>query len=207
LSRLNARLAAIAAYITDGDRVADIGTDHGYLPIHLYKAGLSESLILTDINKDPLTHAKVNIKQAFDEIPEAFSLRMGDGLDPLEEDETDVCVIAGMGGETIVAILSADREKTRNIDKFILQPRTKTNVLRNWIYDNGYYVIDEDLVSERNRLCEIIIMTPHDPGTAQLRQYEILKTKDHELLPAFVEQKQKLKKRIDEAKSNGSKNK
>jgi tRNA (adenine22-N1)-methyltransferase len=207
LSRLNARLAAIAAYISEGDRIADIGTDHGYLPIHLYKDGASDSLILTDVKEDPLTHAKVNIKQAFGEIPDAFSPRIGDGLEPIEEGEADVCIIAGMGGETIVSILSADEHKTKSIDRYILQPRTKANVLRKWIYDHDFYVIDEDLVSERGRLCEIIIMTPHDPGTEQLRQYEILKTKGHKLLPAFVEQKQKLKQKIEEAKSHAGKDK
>jgi tRNA (adenine22-N1)-methyltransferase len=207
LSRLNARLAAIAAYVTEGNRVADVGTDHGYLPIHLFKQGISDDLILTDVNSAPLTRAEVNIRQAFGETPGAFSIRLGDGLEPLKTGEADVCVIAGMGGETIVSILSADEAKTKSIDKFILQPRTKTNVLRKWIYDNNYYVIDEDLVSERDKLCEIIIMTPYDPGTKQLRQYEILKTKKHSLLPAFVAQKQMLKKKIEEAKKNVRKNK
>jgi tRNA (adenine22-N1)-methyltransferase len=207
LSRLNARLAAIAAYISAGDRIADVGTDHGYLPIHLYKKGVSDSLILSDVKQGPLTHAEVNIRQAFGEVPEAFSLRLGDGLEPIKAGETDLCVIAGMGGESIVAILSADEKKTRSIAKFVLQPRTKTNILRSWIYDNGYYVTDEDLVNERGKLCEIIIMTPNDPGTVQLRQYEILKTKNHSLLPAFVEHKQKLKNKIEEARKNVSKDK
>jgi hypothetical protein len=90
-----------------------------------------------------------------------YILRCGDGLVPVGHGEADVAVVAGMGGETILNILDADPEKTASIGIYVLQPRTKPDVLRRYLRDNKYHIVDEDLAEENGRICEIIVMSPH----------------------------------------------
>jgi tRNA (adenine22-N1)-methyltransferase len=87
---------------------------------------------------------------------------LGDGLSPLFPGEVDVVVIAGMGGETIIKILSEDRDKTRSFRKYILQPRTKTDQLRGWLKENDWIINAETAVDEKWRRCDIIICAPED---------------------------------------------
>ena len=189
--RLTGRLSAIAAHIPSGSRVADIGTDHGFLPIDLALKGCSAYLVLTDIRSGPLARAGENLSKAGlirdigtgsgtggAETADArhtphcdgnfragvalrrpyIALRLGDGLVPVSPHEVDIAVIAGMGGEAIAGILAADPAKTLSIGLFVLQPRTRSEMLRRWIYDQGYHIIDEDLAREGSRICEIIIV-------------------------------------------------
>jgi tRNA A22 N-methylase len=157
----------MAACASRGDRVADIGTDHAQLPIFLLRQGVSRFAILTDIREGPLSRAKENIFKAHadargvcDRVLTAdgeYALRLGDGLSPIAKGEADIAFIAGMGGETIAKILEADPEKTKSIGAYVLQPRTRQDVLRTYVYGNKYYVIDENLVEENGRICEILV--------------------------------------------------
>jgi tRNA (adenine22-N1)-methyltransferase len=233
MSRLGERLAALAAHIPAGSRAADIGTDHAYLPIALLRRGLCPCAILTDINEGPLSKARENILRAYQDAGEnavscrrgsiatpdgVYTLRCGDGLVPIEHGEADVAVIAGMGGETILHILNADPEKTRSIGIYVLQPRTKPAVLRQYIYDNNYYVIDEDLAEENGRICEIIVMSPGRPNAQtsgnrsdashrivlpEAEQIRMLKAKQHVLLGRFIEAKIAAEQRIADEAAKG----
>ncbi len=154
--QLSDRLAAIADYVVKGESVADIGTDHGLLPIFLLQQNISPKVILTDIRKGPLEKAKANFQAYAPEIQ--ADIRLGGGLDPLEKSEVDTVIIAGMGGLMMTGILSADQEKTRSYKKFILQPRNGRDKLRIWLYRNGYNISDERLVREGNYICEILVV-------------------------------------------------
>ena len=156
--KLSERLLAIAACIDPGETVADIGTDHGLLPIFLYEQRISPKIILCDLKPGPLDKAKKNIET----FAPLFSpaVRQGDGLTVLAESETDTVVIAGMGGELIAAILGADLQKTRSFRKFILQPRTGSDKLREFLFANDITIIDERLAPERGRICEVITAVP-----------------------------------------------
>ncbi len=154
--QLSDRLSAIAEFITFGKRVADIGTDHGLLPIFLYLNGISQKVILSDIKEGPLKKAEGNLKIYAPEM--AADIRLGGGLDTLEPGEVDIVVIAGMGGRLISDILAADLKKTKSFKKYILQPRNAQDKLRIWLYKNAFSIVKERLVREGNYICEIIVV-------------------------------------------------
>ena len=156
--KLTDRLQEIANYINTGESVADIGTDHGFLPIFLYETGKSPHVILSDINKGPLEKARENINKSYPNIN--FDIRLGSGLLSIDKGEVDTIVIAGMGGMLIVDILGLDIEKTKSYKTLILQPRNAQNKLRRWLFDHDFNISDEKLVREGKYICEIILAEP-----------------------------------------------
>ncbi len=156
--KVSERIKAIANYVNQDDVVADIGTDHGLLPIYLYMKGVSRKFILSDINESPLEAARANLNAY---VPFLFKdLRLGDGLLPYNADSADAVVIAGIGGREIISILAHDLTKTKSFTKFILQPRNAQSLLRKWLYENGLNITAESLVREGPRICEIIVAVP-----------------------------------------------
>ena len=102
---LDERLKTVAALVRPGSRVADIGTDHGYLPVYLVKEGICPRAIAADLRSGPLESARRHVTAAG--LSDRIDLRLGDGLTPIEPQEVDDMIIAGMGGETIAGILAA----------------------------------------------------------------------------------------------------
>lgn len=153
---LSERLQAIADLIEYEETMADIGTDHGFLPVYLIKTGKCPYAIATDISSKSLKKAE-NLIDAEDVLKDC-SARVGDGLDPIEKGEVDNVVIAGMGGILMTEILSADISKSRSFKKFILQPRSKLYYLRKWIRDNGFTIKKEIIAKEGDRFCEILLV-------------------------------------------------
>ena len=163
LKKLSARLSAMASFVSTGESVADIGADHGYLSLFLVREGISPSAILTDVQEGPLEKTRISVEKATsitEGLDERISLRLGDGLVPLEIAEVDVVAIAGMGGETIISILSADPDKTGSFRRYILQPRTKVKLLKDWLLENHWAIIAETSAKERDKMCDIIVCTP-----------------------------------------------
>lgn len=158
---LTDRLAAIANEIEKGESVADIGTDHGYLPMYLVKEGISEKVIMADISKGSLNKARKNCREYMPEI--RFDFRNGNGLRVVRKGEVDVVVIAGMGGNLICDILGRDLGKARSCKKLILQPRTGQGRLRAWLVKKGFDIVNEQLVREGRFICEIITAVPGEP--------------------------------------------
>ena len=153
----------MASFVGPGESIADIGADHGYLPLWLVREGISPFAVLTDVQPGPLEKCRASVEKNLGLVsPEdsGIELRLGDGLAVLKSGEVDVIVIAGMGAETIVSILAADTGKARSFGKFILQPRTKTDVLLKWIRDNGWEILSETVAPEKGRLCDIIACRP-----------------------------------------------
>lgn len=158
--KLSNRLKAIADLIYPGEKVADIGTDHGFLPMSLWETGKSPKVILSDVNLGPLKKAEANIAKYFP--GQSFDLRIGNGLQTLEPGEVDTVVIAGMGGLLISDILAEDINKTKSFKKYILQPRNAQKDLRAWLINNGFVITDEHLVREGKYICEIISASPNN---------------------------------------------
>ena len=149
---LSTRLAAIAARVPPGSRLADIGTDHAYLPAYLLLNGTIPSAVASDVNRGPLDRGRETAKLAG--VEEKIDFRLSDGLNGLREDETDVIVIAGMGGELISRILS---EAPWTRDKLLLlQPMTAQPELRRWLNGNGYRIERESIVREGRKLYVIL---------------------------------------------------
>lgn len=168
--KLSDRLLCMAECVKPGEAVADIGTDHGLLPIFLYERNESSNLILCDINEGPLKKAEENVSRFLgkeliergkeQEHAAPFSLRLGDGLTPLKAGEVQAVIIAGMGGILISDILQADIEKARSFSRLILQPRNHSPELRQWLHENRFEIYRELLVREGLYICEVICACP-----------------------------------------------
>ena len=158
---LTERLAAIAKEIEKGESVADIGTDHGYLPMYLTKEEISPKVIMADISKGSLNKARRNCRELMPEVK--FDFRNGNGLRVIKKGEVDVIVIAGMGGNLICDILGRDLGKAKSCKKLILQPRTAQGRLRAWLVRKGFDIVNEQLVREGRFICEIITAVLGEP--------------------------------------------
>ena len=156
--QLTPRLAAIANEIKKGETMADIGPDHGFLPVALWEQGICPKVILADVNQGPLDKAKSNAAESH---PDAnFDCRLGNGLQVIQPGEVDVIVIAGMGGTLMTEILGEDLEKTLSYKKLILQPRKDIGELRHWIYNHFMCITNEQLVWEGKYIWPILTVEP-----------------------------------------------
>lgn len=156
--KLGARLAAIAAYILPGSRVADIGTDHGYLAVHLVEQGGVDYVVAGDIHEGPIASARALVERRG--LETKIRVRLGNGLAVVRPEEVDMVVIAGMGGTTMVQILAKQDNLTSQLKQLILQPMVGAGTLRNWLVKNGFALINERLVKEEGRIYEIIVARP-----------------------------------------------
>lgn len=139
--KLDERLNSCAEYVRNNSVVADIGTDHAYLPAALLLSGRIKKAIGCDINEKPLESAKQTVLKY--NLSDKISLRLCNGLQGVNADEFDDLVIAGMGGEMIISILS-DAEYIKNSKyRLILQPMSKAHLLRKFLCESGFCIIDE----------------------------------------------------------------
>ncbi len=155
MTELSRRLQKIADRIDNGKTMADIGTDHGFLPIYLIENDISPFVVMTDVSRPSLMKGSENLDMLGADRSRA-RFRVGDGISVLDIGEVDTVVIAGMGGMLIRDIMSADFELTCSFRKYILQPRKRQGHLRKWLLENGFTIIHEDLVEEGRFIPEII---------------------------------------------------
>lgn len=153
---LSSRLAAVAALVPQGGLLADVGTDHGYLPVSLILQGKISRAIAADIRSGPLDHAR-RTAEAYG-VTEALDFRLCDGLSGIRAGECDTVTIAGMGGETIAHILS-QALWTRDGVRLILQPQSTQEVLRRFLAGSGYRILSERVVREGERWYPILEVT------------------------------------------------
>ncbi len=151
---LDKRLEAIASRVRHGCRLADIGTDHAYLPIYLMQSGICESIIAADINESPLAVAQQNIVKAG--LQDKITLRLGSGLSVVKPNEVDDIVIAGMGGELIVSILSDASFIRSSQYRLILQPMSRSEKLREFLLTNGFIIENEEIICQGDKLYNIM---------------------------------------------------
>ncbi|HBT66074.1 MAG TPA: SAM-dependent methyltransferase [Ruminococcaceae bacterium] len=152
--RLDNRLSLVASFVRHGSRIADIGTDHAYLPVWLVNQNICPSAIATDIRTGPSERAANNIKIAG--LESKISVRLGNGLDPVAPFETDDIIIAGMGGETIAGILDSAPWTKDTGFRLILQPMTKPDFLHEFLLTNGYWIDREQIAVDGKRLYPVI---------------------------------------------------
>ncbi len=138
------RLLACAAFVSGGGIVCDVGTDHAYLPCYLVKNGVCKRAVAADVNPSPLAAAKENIQRAG--LEDKIDTVLSDGLDGISPKGITDVVIAGMGGELIADILG--RGKAFYGARFILQPMTKPERLRQWLWENGFEITCERACKE-----------------------------------------------------------
>ncbi len=149
--RLQPRLQCLADCVPQGTRLADVGTDHGYLPVWLLQNGRIASAIASDINAEPLEHAR----RTAAEYGVTLDLRLCPGLDAVAPNEADTVAIAGMGGETIIAILQAAGWDWRG-KTLLLQPMTKAELLRRYLTEHGFRIASERLVLDKGTIYPVL---------------------------------------------------
>ena len=145
---LSQRLQALADIVPPGSRIADIGTDHGYLPIWLLQQGRIAAALACDVNAGPLEHARRSATHYG--LEQKISFRLGDGLSCVQSNEIDTVILAGMGGETIASILERASWVNAPAYLLLLQPMTKAEYLRSWLASHGYRIFEEHLVFENH---------------------------------------------------------
>lgn len=147
---LTPRLLAAASLVRGGGIIADIGTDHGYLPVYLIQSGKVREAVAADIGKMPLQNAEKTIEKY--NLSEFVSLRLSDGLREFTEADADEYIFAGMGGTLIAEKLAETPWIKNNKLHFVFQPQSRAEDLRKFLFENGFIINNELAVREGIRV-------------------------------------------------------
>ncbi len=158
MNRLSKRLEHIAAAVQQADVLADVGCDHGYLPIYLLGQGRIKRAIAMDIGKGPLMRASAHIRE--EGLEQSIQTRLSDGLQELSKGEVDAVVIAGMGGSLIIDILSRGMDVVSALSQLVLEPQSQLSAVRRFLREQKLYLADEDLVLEDGKFYPILSVEP-----------------------------------------------
>lgn len=156
--KLSKRMEAVSSMVTPGHILADIGTDHGYVPIALVQTKKIPGAIAMDVNKGPLQRAREHIAEC--SLEDYIQTRLSDGVKELEAGEADTILIAGMGGELVVRILSEGKEVCRNAKELVLQPQSELEKVRRYLREENYKIIDEDMIIEDGKYYPMMRVVP-----------------------------------------------
>ena len=184
---MSKRLDKIASYVEDGIGVADVGTDHGYIPVMLRRRGYDGNVIGTDINEGPLNKARRSLLEAGFE--DSVTLKLCDGLDGVDPQSVNTVIVAGMGGDTITGILDRAEWCAREDVRLILQPVTKAEILRYWLVNNEFCITEEALVKENGTIYQIICAKPGQSekcSDAELFTGKFERIKDEEVFSEHI---------------------
>jgi tRNA (adenine22-N1)-methyltransferase len=188
------RIEFIIENLDKVNTIADIGTDHGYVPLVALRRGICTKAIACDINKDPLNKARLNA--ILEVMGYELEFRLGDGLSPLKDKEVEEVVIAGMGGNLIRDILENDISKVEDCEVLVLQPAQNPEVLREYLYKNNYEILKEDLCCDDGIYYELFKVKRAEGHATELDSiyYEIspiLLRQKHPLIKEYLEFKVK----------------
>ena len=156
---LSARLEAVAKMVTKGNRVCDVGCDHGYISIYLVKNGISPYVYAMDVNKGPLERAKEHIESYG--LKDKIETILSDGLMTLGNRESDALVCAGMGGRLVIKILTEGMNQVQKMQELILQPQSELHLVRAFLRQQGFYIDREDMVFEDGKYYPMMHVLVH----------------------------------------------
>ncbi|MBQ0067522.1 MAG: SAM-dependent methyltransferase [Phascolarctobacterium sp.] len=202
--KLDKRLSAIVKYVPDGAKVADIGTDHAYLPTVLLLEKTIPFAVVSDVAAKPCKMAWNTL--AMYGLTKVSAVRQGDGLSVIQPKECDCLVFAGMGGITIIDILQNGYEVAQSAKRLIFQPMQGADRLREYLCKNNFSIVIEDLVEDGKYLYDVIVAEPKEGKTYTQAEYIIggwLLEHGHSLLPKqFAKQKGIYKRILDGLKKS-----
>lgn len=144
--KISERLRTVAHLIRPGNSVADIGTDHGYLPIYIVKQGIADKVIAMDVRKGPLEKARNNV--AAYQVADQITLRLSDGLEKLLPAEVQTVTICGMGGKLIQTILTKGLDRITKDTQLILSPQSELREFREFMWKSGFEIENEHILNE-----------------------------------------------------------
>jgi len=186
---LSKRLTQVAKFIPKGMICADIGTDHGYLPIYLVQTGIAPKVIAADVNKGPLNAATKNVQNYG--LADKIELRLGNGLAVLTPKEVQCVSICGMGGSLMCEILDNSSEIIAELEYLVLAPNIAPELIRSWAKKNNWAIDNEELILEDGRFYPIIALKKgkmDELNTAKLYAGPVLLDNKHTLLGEYLRQ-------------------
>lgn len=194
---LSKRLYAVASLVTEGASVADIGTDHGYVPIYLMKNKIASKVIALDINKGPLERARMHV--IGHGLKGQIETRLSDGLKNVKPGEVDTMIAAGMGGGLVIKILNDSREVVDQLTYCILQPQSEIAKVRKYLAKNQLKIVDEDMVEEDGKFYPMMKVVHGEPEKYEEYEYiygKKLLEKKHIVLEKYLLREQCAKQSI-----------
>ena len=196
--KISKRLEMIASFVPERSRVADIGTDHGYIPIYLVQEKKAECAIAMDVRPGPLERAQAHIREAG--LEDSIEVRLSDGLLKLEENEADCVVIAGMGGELMIHILKEGKGLWDNIPYWVLSPHSEPQRVRRFLEEQEFFIEREIMIKEDGKYYSVLGVSK---GTGNTMDYGreifyrygrlLLEAKDPVLLEYLKKEEEQLK--------------
>ncbi|MBA9085194.1 tRNA (adenine22-N1)-methyltransferase [Fontibacillus solani] len=167
LTKLSARLQQIADRLPVGCRLADIGSDHALLPVYAVQSGVALYAVAGEVNEGPYEAASRQVAEAG--LNSKVHVRRGDGLAVIVKGEVDTITIAGMGGALIASILSAGADKLDGVNRLVLQPNVGEDIVRRWLLDHNWFLLEESILEEDGKIYEIITAVS-EPEAAALNE-------------------------------------
>lgn len=153
--KLSKRLLSVAQMVTPGGCVCDVGCDHGFVSVYLIQKGLASHVIAVDVREGPLSRAREHV-EAYGQT-DYIELRLSDGLAAVAaEDAADAAIMAGMGGLLMTRIMEAALKRGLRIPEYVLQPQSHWQQLRVFLRENGYQILQEDMVLEEGKFYPVI---------------------------------------------------
>jgi tRNA (adenine22-N1)-methyltransferase len=159
--QLSHRLERVAHFVPKHAVVADIGSDHAYLPCYLVSNGLADRAIAGEVVKGPFESAQKQVQH--EGLEDRITVRLASGLAAIEPaDGVTAVTIAGMGGPLIASILEGDKERLDGVQRLILQPNVHARAIREWAAANGWAIAEEEIIEENRKIYEIIVLEPSE---------------------------------------------
>jgi len=192
---LSNRLKAVANLVSQDVSLADVGTDHGYVPIYLMKTGKISKAIAMDVNAGPLKRAKDHII----EQDVSIETRLSDGVASLQVGEVECVVVAGMGGALTIHILEEGRQIFQTLKEFVLQPQSEIKKVREYLFHNGYSIVEEDMIFEDGKFYPMMKVVKGESeayNAMELCFGKVLLKKQHPVLKQFLEKEYAKKNNI-----------
>lgn len=200
--KLSERLELVLSFVEHGESAADVGTDHGHVPVELVRRNVVKKAVAMDVRKGPLSRATENIALAG--LSGQIETRLSDGVTKLLPDEADSVVIAGMGGELIIKILENGRHMWDSVKQWVLSPQSEIFKVRRWLLENGFVIWKEDMVLEDGKYYTVMDVRRGDTGADMLTDAGalygdyLIRAKNPVLLTYLKEEEAKLLRFIDD---------
>ena len=207
--QLSLRLCAIADMVTEGNKLVDVGCDHGYLPVYLLLNKKIPGAVAVDVRKGPLSRAEEHISQYG--LENYIETRLSDGLSALKPGEGDTLVIAGMGGPLMELILTEGREVRETFQEMILQPQSDIPHFRHFIRKEGWEIVKEEMILEDGKFYPVmkVLPVPKKKMETWTKEEEMfgkhLLSENHPVLKKYLERELRIRNEILERLSNVSK--
>lgn len=206
--KLSKRLEMVASFVNKGSNLADIGTDHGYIPIILVLRGIVGSAIAMDVKTGPLERAANHVRLFH--LEDRIETRLSDGVVQLKAGEADSVVIAGMGGDLVVHILEEGRHLWDDVSQWVLSPQSELDKVRGYLKEHGFSITREAMVFEEGKYYTVMDVVRGEMGemspAEQLYGRYLIQNKDL-VLQSFLEKERiKVSNIIEQIKTQKSKN-